>query len=113
MGSFFEETKHGGANEVRLYGDHDVRIHVALPKASAGDLGLAVLEGESYVVKAGTIYPANDATAIGVVAADVDVSKSDVNAALILHGIINSANLPTQPSADAKAALKLIMFVNP
>lgn len=111
MGHIFEETKHGGKKEVLLYGDHDVRRGILLPMASASSPGLAVLEGNRYIVKAGTVYPANDGTAEGLIAADTDVTKGDRNVALITHGVIRSANLPVQPSAEAKAALKMIEFV--
>lgn len=49
------------------------------------------------IVKAGTIYPANDATALGILFHDVDVTKGDHEGSLIVAGRILKDRLPTAP----------------
>ena len=64
----------------------------------------------SGVLKAGTVWPANDATAQGIVFSDVDVSNGDQPASIVVAGFILEDRLPVAPSAAAKTALNLIQF---
>ncbi len=57
------------------------------------------------IVKAGTIYPANDATAVGIVFNDVDVTAGDHAGSLIIAGRILSDCLPIAPADTAIAPL--------
>lgn len=91
--------------------DHYVALGYTHRRAVEGSLGQAVLENGRYIVKAGTIYPANDATAVGVVMNDYDVTDGDEHMAVIHHGFIKVAALPEEPSEAAVAALPLIKFV--
>jgi hypothetical protein len=113
MSNLFNKTKHFGKNEVLLVGDHFTSIGAFHAQANAGNPGLATLLDGRYVVKAGTIYPSNDANAVGVVANDYDVTDTDVNMAIITHGIIKTAALPAHASSDAKAAMPLLSFYPP
>lgn len=61
-------------------------------------------------LKAGTIYPANDATAQGVIFSDVDLDKGDQPASLIVAGFILEDRLPEAPASAAKTALTHIQF---
>lgn len=63
------------------------------------------------IIKAGTIYPANDATAKGIVLYDVDVTGGDTVGALMVEGYVIASRLHTQPDQAAKTALKEIKFV--
>lgn len=76
-----------------------------------GDAAATTMEDGRKIIKAGTIYPANDATAIGVVFNDMDVTHGDATGAILIHGFVKSAALPAAPSAEAKSALKLIEFL--
>lgn len=62
------------------------------------------------VVKAGTIFPANDATAQGVLLHDVDVANGDNVGSLIVEGYILGQRLPVAPASAAVTALKGIKF---
>lgn len=62
------------------------------------------------IVKAGTVYPANDGTAKGIVYKDVDVTNGPQPGSLIVEAYILEARLHTAPSAEAKAALTKITF---
>lgn len=68
--------------------------------------GATNVNGRKYV-KMGTIYPANDATAIGIVYEDVDVTTGNMPGSVVLKGVVyedrlseavdtyNSATVPT------------------
>lgn len=62
------------------------------------------------IVKAGTIFPANDATAVGIIFHDVDVTDGDQPAAYIDHGAVYINRLPVAPDALALPVLKNIIF---
>lgn len=91
--------------------NHYVALGFKHAKADANTPGLATLVDGRYIVKAGTIYPANDSTAIGVVLNDYDVTDGDAMMAVVIHGFIKTAAIPAVPSADAIAAMKQITFV--
>lgn len=73
------------------------------------------------VVKAGTIVPKNDGTAIGVLLYDV-TPDDNPNGAVVIHGFVKKSKLPEQPSEDtatgdtksvgAVTALKQITFLD-
>lgn len=92
---------------VLVFPDHYVNVAHTFKK----DDEAAVQVGDRKIVRAGTIYPKNDATAIGVVWADYDVTNGDVNGSIILHGFVKTAALPEAPSAAAKTALPMIAFL--
>lgn len=57
------------------------------------------------IVKAGTVYPANDATAIGIVFTDTDVTEGPQPGAVLIEAWILEGRLPVAPEAAAKTAL--------
>lgn len=64
------------------------------------------------ILPAGSIVPANDATATAVTINDVDVSHGPEMVGGIVDGFLNAARLPVQPSAEAVTALNRITFSN-
>ena len=50
-------------------------------------------DGAKYV-KAGTVYPANDATAVGIVYEDVDVTTGNMPGSVVLKGVVYEDRLP-------------------
>lgn len=62
------------------------------------------------IVKAGTILPANDETAKGILVNDIDVTNGNAPGALMDAGYVYEKRLPVVPSAEAKAALKHVIF---
>jgi len=62
------------------------------------------------ILKAGTVYPANDATAEGIVLHDIDLTHGDQPVGVMVEGYVYEARLPETVSAEAKAALKEIKF---
>jgi len=63
------------------------------------------------VLPAGSIYPANDATAIGITINDVDVSNGSQPVGVIVEGYILKERLPVAPANDAAEAMKEIKLV--
>ena len=67
-----------------------------------------VTENGRKIIKSGTIYPANGATAVGIVFNDVDVTDGDAPMSLMISGHVWEDRLNTGASDlddDAKAAL--------
>lgn len=62
------------------------------------------------VIPAGTIVPANDATAIGVLLCDVQKTENP-NGTAVVHGFIRAEKLPEAPAETAKTALHQITFM--
>ena len=88
--------------------------YVASPQFFDEQSKLAVKENGRFIVKAGTPFPANDATAVGLVLNDLDVTDGDQNGAVLVRGHVNlarcEANFGKAISAAAKTALKGIFF---
>lgn len=87
--------------------------------APRADFHVTFLKGSSLaqdvngrkIVKAGTVYPANDSTAVGVVAEDYDVTDGDKAGAVIYIGSIDKNKMPEVPTAEALTAMKGLFFM--
>lgn len=65
-----------------------------------------IADADGYkTIKAGTVYPANDATAKGIVFEDVDVTDGVHAGSLIIAGRLYSNRLHTAPDEAAVAPL--------
>ncbi|PPA70043.1 hypothetical protein [Jeotgalibacillus proteolyticus] len=62
------------------------------------------------VVPAGTVYPANNATAKGILIHDVDVTEGPQPGSIMVEGYVIEARLPEAPSTEAKAAMTEIKY---
>ncbi len=60
------------------------------------------------VIPAGTIIPANDATAIGVLLNDV-AKDENPNGTIVIHGFIDKSKLPVAP--DEAVNIPMIKFM--
>lgn len=74
------------------------------------DVGVAANANGRKIVPTGTILPANDATAQGILLSDVDVTHGPQAGALIVEAYVIAERLPVAPVEAAKAALKEIKF---
>ena len=63
------------------------------------------------VIKAGTVIPANDATAKGVLLYDVTLANNP-NGAIVIHGFIKKGKMPAEPASAAITALKGVTFLD-
>ena len=93
--------------QILVFPDHYVGVAQTF---NQNDAAAVTVDGRK-IIKAGTIYPANDATALGVVFYDVDVTDGDRNGTLIIHGFIKKAALPVAPATAAITALNMIKFM--
>ncbi|HEX3038157.1 MAG TPA: hypothetical protein VHO94_04090 [Oscillospiraceae bacterium] len=67
---------------------------------------MGVQDGIYKIVPAGTMFPANDATAVGVIFEPVDVTKGDHAGSVVVGGHLYGNRLPTAPADTAKTALQ-------
>lgn len=103
----FTKKDYGTSKQILVFPDH----YVAMPQFFSKNSALAVDVNGRKIIKAGTFYPSNDAKAVGVVFNDYDVTDSDANGAVIIHGFIAVDKLPEAPSSEAMAALTQISFL--
>jgi len=61
--------------------------------------------GASKIVPMGSVYPANDATAEGIVYEDIDVTWGDSEGSVVLAGRVYEDRLPTPLAEAAKSSL--------
>lgn len=95
----FKTTTIAGTKEI-LANDH----YVAIPYDCS-----AIEANADGIIPAGTIIPANDATAIGVLLWDVD-KAGNPNGTIVIHGFIKKSKLPAAP-ADT-VAIPMIKFMD-
>ncbi|PYI57029.1 hypothetical protein [Paenibacillus flagellatus] len=74
------------------------------------DAGVTANAQGRKIVPAGTVYPANDATAIGILLTDTDVTEGPQPGSVLVEGWILEARLPVAPAAAAKTAMPAIKF---
>lgn len=72
--------------------------------------GVAADADGRKIVPAGTVWPANDATAVGILHDDIDVTNGPQPGSVIVDAWILEARLPVAPAAAAKTAMKAIKF---
>lgn len=82
-----------------LYNDHYVGIPYDCSEIAANEDG---------IIPAGTLIPANDATAKGVLLYDVD-KAGNPNGTIVIHGFIKKAKLPEAPASTV--ALPGVQFM--
>ena len=99
-----EYTYSAPTSQILAIPDHYVALGQMHAKATSGSAGLATLVDGRYIVKAGTIWPANDNTAKGIVLNDYDVTDGDAHMAVVIHGFIKLSALPVAPSATVAAS---------
>ena len=71
---------------------------------NAADSRVKTANGGKYMPM-GTVYPANDATAEGIVYEDVDVSSGNMPGSVVLSGVVYENRLPVAIATAAKTAL--------
>lgn len=84
-----------------LANDH----YVAIPYDCTALTALATDD----VIPAGTMIPANDATAIGVLLNDVNLAENP-NGAIVIHGFIKKGKLPAAPAETV--AIPQVQFMD-
>lgn len=72
--------------------------------------GIVTTVGTAKYVKAGTVYPKDDATAVGIVYEDVDVTNGDAPGSVVTAGTVYEDRLPAAIT-DGKEHLTNIIFI--
>lgn len=111
MSMKMKQTVYESPKQILAISDHYVAFAYRHAKADSTTPGLAILRDGRYIIPAGTIYPANDASAVGIVLSEYDVTDGDAILTVVTHGFIKTAALPAVPSANAISALKQIAFL--
>lgn len=94
----YTKTTVTGTTEI-LYNDHYVGIPYDCSAIAANDQG---------IIPAGTLIPANDATAKGVLLSDVKKAENP-NGTIVIHGFIKKGKLPAVPASTVN--LPMIQFM--
>lgn len=102
----FKRTEATTQTEILMFPDMARRYAQLFEK----DSPLAVTVDGRKIIKAGTIIPANDKTAKGLVDRDLDVTDGDQNGAVIFVGEILVSKIPAAPTPEAVLALKRVTF---
>lgn len=105
--SFIDETRKGVVYAPGYFLGHEecTRETREMPTTLAVTAG----DGSKYVPM-GTIYPANGATAKGIVYEDVDVTTGNMPGSVVTKGTIIEDRLPDTLDSDAKSALVALGF---
>ena len=74
--------------------------------------GVTADENGGKHVPMGTIYPANDGTAVGILYEDVDVTFGNMPGSVVTRGAVYKDRLPEEPAAAAIEALGGITFID-
>lgn len=96
------QTIHSGEQPNWLASAECIRVKTATAPQS---MGVKDDDTMNIIVKSGTIYPANDATAQGIIYQDVNVTKGDYPCSLMTSGYVYADRLPEAPTEEAKTAL--------
>ncbi len=99
-----------GPSKILMFADTWHAKGVTVPQATASAPGQTTLVNGRRILKEGTFYPSNDASAQGVVLQDYDLTDNEQNIAVIIAGDIKSGVLPEAPNANAISALPRITF---
>lgn len=78
-------------------------------EADAANAQAKTVDGAKHIPM-GTVWPSNDANAIGIVYEDVDVSEGNMPGSLVTSGVVYENRLPDTLSSAAKTALKALKF---
>lgn len=100
---------------VKNYGKEEQINFLASSKFTAftyqiDDTGVTANAKGRKIVPAGSVYPKNDETAIGITLTDTDVTEGPAPASVLVDAWILEARLPVAPVAEAKTAMKSIKF---
>lgn len=92
---------YGKAEEINFLASSKVVSHTY----QISDSGVAANAQGKKIVPAGTVYPADDATAIGITYTDTDVTEGPQPGSVLIEAWIIEERLPAALSPEAKTAL--------
>jgi hypothetical protein len=107
--AFIEATKQGTVYAPGWFLAHEECVRKTR-EINALDERVKTANGGKYMPM-GTIYPANDGTAEGIVYEDVDVTAGNMPGSVVLSGVVYEERLPETVAEAAKTALEGKGFV--
>lgn len=123
MSNLIKQTNYGVAKDILIAPElmFSIPVQVTNTGVSANDNGKKIIKAgtpiggnTNVLLNRNTVLAvANGATAQGIVLHDVDVTKGQENATMLVAGYvdINKIDTDAQPSADAQTALTKITFM--
>lgn len=90
--------------------DDELCVRQSMTIAADNAQAVTRTNGTKYV-PAGAVIPANDATAIGVLYEDVDVTKGDALGSVVTEGTVYGDKLPTPIAEGAATAMTKIRVI--
>lgn len=99
-------TEYGNKKEILMFPND----FSGYPNTFQPDDPAAVTENGKSIIKAGTVYPANDSNAKGVVLYDCDVTDGTATGTVVYSGAVLVPKIPEEPTESAKAALPRITW---
>lgn len=104
-----KKTVYNQSKSILKYVDHYVNVPCTVSDAgvSADANGRKIVKAGSLLDKNGAVK--NDATAVGVLFYDVDVTSGPRGGALLVHGFVDVAKMPVEPADTVD--LPMVMFV--
>ncbi len=103
----FIQTKNGRAYAPGYFLAHE---ECTRETREIAQTGVQADEDGLKIVKGGTIYPSNDANAIGIIYEDVDVTSGNMPGSVVTAGTVYESRLTDELSNAAKTALKGLGF---
>lgn len=101
----FVSTTPGRSSNAGYFLESEVGAVRKTRQISASHANIQTMTDGSKVVPAGSIWPANDATAEGIVYEDVFVTSGDMPGSVVLAGRVYTDRLPVAPAEAAVTAL--------
>ena len=99
----FKKETFGSSKEILLNDDY------AAIKITVDDTGVTADSDGKKIIKAGTPYPTDDATAQGILLYDTDVTYGKRPTALLVRGMVDAKKV-TLPTVEARKAIPQIKF---
>ena len=100
--SFIDEKKTGKVYAPGYFLAHEECVRKTKQIAQTG---ATTAENGGKYIKMGTIYPANDATAAGIVYEDVDVTTGNMPGSVVLKGVVYEERLPEAADTYSSATV--------
>jgi hypothetical protein len=108
--SWTQDTTNIGYKPGYFLADAENCIRITTTVAADHAAVVTKADGSKYV-PAGTVVPANNATAIGILYEDVDVSTGNMPGSVVIFAAVYADRLPAAPSDAAKGAMTGITLV--
>lgn len=102
----FIRSSNGRVGSAGYFLESEVGVVRKTQQISQSHAGVVTLDDGAKVVPAGSVWPANDATAKGILYEDVYVTSGAMPGSVVLEGRVYTDRLPVAPVSAAVTALE-------